>query len=292
MKVLVTGADGQLGRELQLSSPMGFDLIALDRGQLDITRENQIDRIVREIQPDIIINAAAYTAVDRAEQERELAVLVNDTGVAHLARRATQAGTRLIHLSTDFVFNGEQARPYLPESSTDPQCAYGASKLAGEQHLLRISGHRGLVLRTSWVYSRFGNNFVKTLLRLLREREEISVVMDQIGCPTWARSLANAIWAACDHPEISGIYHWTDSGVASWYDFAIAIQEEADGLDLLQSTARVLPVSSDQFPTAARRPPFSVLDTTATRDQLNLPGLHWRTQLRTMLRDLKENGEE
>ena len=292
MKVLITGAGGQLGRELQVTCPEEVDLTACDRKQLDITQEVQIRRVLDEVHPELIVNAAAYSAVDRAEQEKDLAFAVNAEGTHNLARGAIEAGARLIHISTDFVFSGSQGRPYLPDSETEPQGVYGASKLAGEEHVLKVCNARGLVVRTAWVYSRFRSNFVKTMLRLMSEREEVSVVMDQIGTPTWAQSLARLIWSNRNRPDLHGVYHWTDAGVASWYDFAIAIQEEARGLGLLQAANRVLPVTTADFPTAARRPPYSVLDTTRTRNDFRVESFHWRRQLRAMLQEMRECTED
>jgi len=292
VRALVTGASGQVGRELQSTCPEEVDLTACDRRQLDITREDQIRRVLDEVRPDLIVNAAAYTAVDRAEREKDLAFAINAEGTHNLAHGAREAGARLIHISTDFVFSGNRGRPYLPDSETEPQGVYGASKLVGEAHVRRVCNTGGLVVRTAWVYSRFGSNFVKTMLRLMSERERVSVVMDQIGTPTWTQSLARLIWASRNRPDLHGVYHWTDAGVASWYDFAIAIQEEARGLGLLRTSTRVLPVTTADFPTAARRPPYSVLDTTGTCNDLGLEGVHWRRQLRAMLQEMREYGED
>lgn len=292
MKVLITGAGGQLGQELQATCPQEVDLTALERCQLDITNDDLVRRAFKEIRPELIVNAAAYTAVDRAEQEPDLAFAINGEGPCNLARGALEIGARLIHFSTDFVFSGEQGRPYQPDSGTDPQSVYGASKLTGENHVLQICDRSGLVVRTSWVYSRFGGNFVETMLRLMSEREEVSVVMDQIGTPTWTQSLARLVWASRLRPELNGLLHWTDAGVASWYDFAIAIQEEARALGLLGAPCRVLPVTTAEFPAAARRPSYSVLDATAARNHLGLTGVHWRRQLRIMLLEMKEHGED
>jgi len=292
MKVLVTGASGQLGQELQATCPDDVALTACNRSQLDVTQEDQIHRVLDETRPELIVNAAAFTAVDRAESAREQAFAVNSDGPHNLARGALEIGARLIHISTDFVFSGHHGCPYRPESRTDPQSVYGASKLAGENHVLQVCDSRALVVRTAWVYSRFGGNFVKTMLRLMSDRQEVSVVMDQIGTPTWTQSLARLVWVSRGHPEFHGIYHWTDSGVASWYDFAIAIQEEATALGILEASCRVLPIATADYPTAARRPPYSILDSTAARHDLGLVGVHWRRQLRAMLQEMKEYGED
>jgi len=291
VKVLVTGAGGQLGREIRLECPPGVDLVAVDESQLDLTRASDVAQQVAALQPDVVVNAAAYTAVDRAEQEKDLAFAVNDQGVRNLASAADRSEARLIHFSTDFVFSGDQSRPYGPEAGTDPQGVYGASKLAGEQHVIDTA-IGGVVIRTAWVYSRFGHNFVKTMLGLFGNRDEVKVVADQIGTPTWARGLARVVWSACQRSDLQGLYHWTDAGAASWYDFAIAIQEEADGLGLLDSTCRIRPISTADFPTAARRPSYSVLDTTRTCRDLGIEPIHWRQQLRAMLQEIRDHGDD
>lgn len=291
MRVLVTGSGGQLGRELQATCPTDVELIPCPRSELDITRAAPAQALVLDARPDVIVNAAAYTAVDRAESESERAFAVNADGPAHLALAAKEIGARLLHVSTDFVFDGRQGHPYTPGSTTDPQSVYGASKLAGEQRVLEVPGCRATVVRTSWVYSRFRSNFVKTMLRLMSERQVLSVVADQIGVPTWARSVAGVIWALHRRPELGRLYHWTDAGVASWYDFAVAIQDEATDLGLATTDCTVVPVTTEEFPTAARRPAYSVMDSTSTRHDLDLQGTHWRHQLRAMLEQLRELGE-
>ena len=291
MKVLLTGARGQLGRELALQCPTSVSLVALDRAALDIADGPEVRHWVAENRPDVILNAAAYTAVDRAETEPELAHAVNGDGVGHLAVSAAAHGVRLVHVSTDFVFDGEANEPYSPATEPDPQSAYGASKLVGERAVLDTEGLRGVVVRTAWLYSRFGHNFVKTMLRLMAERDRLEVVDDQIGCPTWARSLATALWRIVDRPEIEGVLHWTDAGVASWYDFAIAIQDEATDLGLLRPGCRVRPVATAQFPTPARRPSYSVLEIGSSAEMLDLEPDHWRRHLRSMLHELRDYGD-
>ena len=292
MKVLVTGAGGQLGRELAATCPGHVELTTCTRQRVDITREQHVRATLEAVRPDLVINAAAYTAVDRAEDEAALAFAVNAEGAGNLALATREMEVRLFHLSTDFVFSGESSRPYSPEAETDPRGVYGASKLAGEERVLEICSSRGLVVRTAWVYSRFGHNFVKTMLRVMSERREITVVADQVGAPTWARGLAELLWACSSRSELAGILHWTDNGVASWYDLAVAIQEEAEALGFLSDRASVSPIATADYPTAAERPAFSVLDTGATRQRLGISGIHWRQQLRSMLRDLQEYGEE
>lgn len=286
MKVLITGAGGQLGLELQRSAPEGMEVSALDREALNICDEKRVQAVFEEQMPDVIINTAAYTAVDKAEQESDLAFEVNRNGARFLARAAKRCHVRMIHVSTDFVFDGLQGCPYLIEDRPHPLSIYGASKLGGEQAVLDILGENSLVIRTSWVYSAMGNNFVKTMLRLMKERDQLSVVTDQVGTPTWAQGLAKAIWLAVSIKKLSGIHHWTDAGVASWYDFAVAIYEEAITLNLLDKATDIKPIMTWQYPLPAKRPGYSVLDKTATWKALNICSEHWRISLRNMLREL------
>lgn len=288
--VLLTGAGGQLGRELQLTAPAGVTLISLDRGALDISQPEAVRRVVGELCPDWVLNAAAYTAVDRAEGEEALALQINAEGAGHLAAACASTGTGLVHVSTDFVFDGESGHPYTPEAMPAPLGAYGRSKLEGERAVL-AAHPRALIVRTGWVYSRFGSNFVKTMLRLMAERDSLAVVCDQIGTPTWARSLAQTLWAAVDRPLLQGIYHWSDAGVCSWYDFAVAIAEDALAAGLLPRSPEVRPIPASEYPTPARRPAYSVLDKQQSWQDLGVAPIHWRVQLRAMLQDLKEHSD-
>jgi len=287
MKVLLTGAAGQLGWELQRSVPQGVALVAMDAAGLDITDQQAVARLVAEERPDAIINAAAYTAVDKAESESERARQVNAQGPAYLAQAARANSAFLVQLSTDFVFDGKSSRPYAPADMPVPLGVYGASKLAGEVAVReRLLGSRCAIIRTAWLYSGHGHNFVKTMLRLMAEREEVRVVADQIGTPTWAWGLAGAVWQiACR--SLPGIHHWSDAGVASWYDFAVAVQEEALALGVLERAIPIVPVTTADYPTPARRPLYSVLDKTATWTLLGGPAPHWRVQLRRMLTECK-----
>ena len=290
-KVLITGAAGQLGRELLRSVPEGVECIAATREILDIADAAQVRALVRRERPGLIINAAAYTAVDKAESEQELAAAINVNGATNLATACAENESRLIHVSTDFVFDGTSSTPYLPDAPTSPLGEYGRSKLAGEQAV--VAGlPSALIMRTAWVYSAFGGNFVKTMLRLMAEREELSVVADQVGTPTWARGLADALWLAADQSDLQGLYHWTDAGVCSWYDFAVAIAEEALEIGLLQRMPRIHPIPGSAYPTPAARPAFSVLDKNSTWAVLKTESLHWRSQLRSMLKELKESSFE
>jgi dTDP-4-dehydrorhamnose reductase len=284
MKVLVLGG-GQVATAVASSAPAGHDLIGKRRMELDIVDAPAVERCIAELKPDWIINAAAYTAVDLAEDQTAQAVAVNDTAVGTLSRAAAKHGSRLLHLSTDFVFDGGANRAYTVSDRTSPLSVYGASKLGGERHVL--AGGTGIVLRTAWVYASTGKNFVLTMLRLMREKEQVSVVCDQIGTPTWAGSLAAAIWASVESGAPAGLYHWTDLGVASWYDFAVAIQDEALSRGLLSRLIPIIPIPTASYPTRARRPAFSVLDTAATREKLVVPARHWRHNLRIMLDELR-----
>ena len=287
--IMITGANGQLGLALQQTAPEEYSLYPYDI-DLDICDDQKINDVISRIRPVWIINASAYTAVDQAEEEPEKAYAVNRDGVRNLALSAKEFGARLVHVSTDYVFDGEKSCPYLPADKPNPLGIYGASKYEGEQEALRILGDKALVIRTAWLYSLDGHNFFKTILRLICERESLQVVTDQIGTPTWAKSLAQAIWKAIEK-ELHGIHHWTDSGVASWYDFAVAIQEEAKSLGIIQKTIPIYPISTDAFPTKARRPANSLLDKNFTWKALGYHAPHWQENLRQMLIELKRQNE-
>jgi dTDP-4-dehydrorhamnose reductase len=265
--------------------PSGWAALGFGSDQLDITDATAVRAVFEREQPALVINAAAYTAVDAAEHDVPTAQAVNARAVRHVAEAAERVGARVVQLSTDFVFAGTQDRPYRPDDATHPLSVYGRTKEAGEREVLRL-GAGGLVLRTAWVYASHGRNFVLRMLGLMRARGEVRVVADQTGTPTWARTLAQAIWAAADRPAVHGILHWTDAGVATWYDFAVAIGNEALVLGLLDRAPSVCPVRTGEFPAAARRPAFSVLDTSVARAALELEPAHWRENLRQMLREL------
>ena len=288
MKVLITGANGQVGHALQATAPVSAQITAFDRAGLDIGDSDAVDAAVAQIRPDLIINAAAYTAVDRAESEADLAWQINGKAPGLLAAAASRSGAHFIHISTDFVFDGAAGTPYRPDSSTDPLGTYGASKLAGEQAAL-AANPASLIVRTAWVYGTHGNNFVRTMLRLMAERDEVKVVADQVGTPTFATGLAKALWAL-HAAGAQGIHHWTDSGAASWYDFALAIQEEALGLGLLTRSVPVIPIATSDYPTPARRPSYSILDKSAAVALVGAPAPHWRVHLRDMLGEIKAHG--
>jgi dTDP-4-dehydrorhamnose reductase len=282
--VLVLGG-GQIARAVLAAAPVQHEVAIRTHADLDIVDEDAVARVLADARADWVVNAAAYTAVDLAEDQPGRANAVNDTAVASLVHFAGSNGSRLLHLSTDFVFDGESKRAYLPADRTNPLSVYGSSKLGGEHHI--VAGGTGIVLRTSWVYAASGKNFVLTMLRLMREKEQISVVCDQIGAPTWAASASAAIWGLIESQAAAGIYHWTDLGVASWYDFAVAIQEEALVRGLLTRAIPISPIYSSEFPTKAKRPAFSVLDSAATRSLIKVQATHWRHNLRMMLDELR-----
>ncbi|WP_164156864.1 dTDP-4-dehydrorhamnose reductase [Sandarakinorhabdus rubra] len=282
MRVLVAGSGGQLGRALAATVPAGVTLVAPPEAEFDICDAAHMAAVVAAAAPDLVINAAAWTAVDKAEAEEAAALQVNAVAVGHLAAAAAAAGARFVQVSTDYVFDGNAGRPYAPDARPAPASAYGRTKLAGEV-AARAHHPAPLILRTAWVYAAAGNNFVATMLRLMRERAEVRVVADQIGTPTHARSLARAIWALKAH---NGIFHWTDAGIASWYDFAVAIHDEALHLGLLARAVPVIPITTDDYPTPARRPAFGVLDKTATW-ALTGPARHWRHELVECLKEMR-----
>jgi dTDP-4-dehydrorhamnose reductase len=284
MKALITGVNGQLGKELLAHAPTGWTCVALDRAALDLSDAAAISRLVDAEQPDLVLNAAAYTAVDRAESEPILAHAINAGAPAAFSKALAGAG-RLVQVSTDFVFDGQRGHNYQPDDIRNPQSVYGASKAAGED----AAGDEAIIVRTSWVYAAGGANFVRTMLRLMRERDELRVVADQIGSPTWAKGLATTIWGLAEK-DATGIWHHRDAGIASWYDFAVAIAEEAHAVGLLDRIPAIHPIATSEYPTPARRPAFSVLDVTATREILGDVSTHWRSNLRTMLKEEKALG--
>lgn len=286
MKILVLGGGGQVASAVAACAPAAHGVLVKTRRDVDVADQGALDAAVAQSGADWIVNGAAYTAVDRAESEAAAARAVNDTAVGTMARAAARSGSRLLHLSTDFVFDGAANRAYLPGDAPNPVSVYGASKLGGERQAL-LHDPRTIVLRTAWVYGSTGKNFALTMLRLMREQSEVRVVCDQIGTPTWATGIARCIWGLIDLGAAPGIYHWTDLGVATWYDFAVAIQDEALARGLLTRAAPIVPISTADYPTPAKRPAFSVLDSGSTRALLPGLGRHWRHHLGTMLDELR-----
>jgi dTDP-4-dehydrorhamnose reductase len=295
VKVLLTGAAGQLGHALRQQLPAGIELIATSRSggdglvPLDLADAEACRAAVREHRPQWVLNGGAYTAVDKAESEPELAFAVNGGAPRAFAEALLDTGGRLLQVSTDFVFNGRQGSPYRPEQPRDPLGAYGASKAAGEaavEELLGATGG-GVILRTSWVIGPVGRNFALTMLRLHREKAEINVVADQVGCPTSTTTLAAACWRVITAKVQEPVLHWSDAGAASWFDVAVAVGELGLELGLLENAAQVNPITTAQYPTPAQRPSYSLLDCSSSREILNLPPTPWRQALRTVLQTLR-----
>jgi dTDP-4-dehydrorhamnose reductase len=288
MKVLITGKGGQLAWELENTTGIEHQLVVLSRNELDISDTLAVKTIIALHQPDVVINAAAYTAVDTAETEKNRAFAVNDIGAKNIANACKELNVRLLHVSTDFVFDGTKTTPYQTDDVANPLGVYGASKLAGDLGVMQILPD-SVIVRTAWVYSQHGNNFVKTMLRLMAEKSQLGIVYDQVGTPTWAAGLANWLWAVVEKPGLSGVFHWTDAGVASWYDFAIAIQELGIEKGLLTTAIPISAISASQYPTLAQRPSFSVIDKTSAEALANIKTVHWRQQLSTMMDSLRDN---
>ena len=285
MRILVLGGGGQVARAVLAARPIEHSVVVKSRQDLDVTDETALMAAVAAAQPDWIVNAAAYTAVDRAESEPDLAKAINDTAVGSMAQAANRYRCRLLHISTDFVFDGASNRAYLPIDTPHPRSVYAATKRGGERQALEHG--TAVVVRTAWVYASAGRNFALTMLRLMREKEQVRVVADQIGTPTWAGGIAQALWSLMEVSSAPGMYHWTDLGVATWYDFAVAIQEEALARGLLSRAVPVIPISTQDYPAPAQRPVFSVLNTQATRAVVKAPARHWRHNLRMMLDELR-----
>ena len=285
MRALITGAGGQVGRSLASEAPAGAELLSCGHQDLDIADAGAVSRYISQHKPDVIINTAAYTAVDRAESEPDLARRINADGPRHLAEAARASGARLIHISTDFVFDGTASVPYSPDARPNPLSVYGATKLAGERAVLETLPERSTVLRTAWVYAAQGSNFVRTMLRVMKASGSARVVADQVGTPTAARALAATLWQIVAEPDITGIHHWTDAGTASWYDLAVAVAEEGAALGLVGTDVAVTPITTAEYPTPARRPAYSVLDKKSLTSR-GFVQVHWRTQLRGVLQEI------
>jgi len=284
-RVLITGGNGQLGHELQVTVPDGYECFSTDVAELDITDADAVNAYIARLKPDVIINSAAYTAVDKAEQETELATAINTTGAANLAQASRDNGIQFMQISTDFVFDGKAHTPYPVDAPAEPEGMYGKTKQDGDILVQEILGDDTFIIRTSWLYSAHGNNFVKTMLKFMRAREELGIIADQIGTPTWANSLAQAVWQAVEK-KVTGIHHWSDAGVASWYDFAYAIMEEGVALGLLDKSITINAITTADYPTPASRPCYSVMDKTTTWKALGIKSEHWRVALRQMMKEL------
>jgi len=283
MNILITGCNGQLGNEMQRLEPAMREhkFFNTDVAELDITDQEAIERFVADNAIDGIVNCAAYTAVDKAESNNQLATALNSEAPAYLAAAVEKRGGWLIQISTDYVFDGTGHRPYLESDTPCPDSVYGSTKLAGELAASKFC-RRTMIIRTAWLYSTFGNNFVKTMLRLGREKEQMGVVFDQIGTPTYARDLARAIARAIDGGIKPGVYHYSNEGVISWYDFAKAIHRIA-GI----TTCRVSPLHTSEYPTPAKRPPYSVLDKTKIKETYSIEIPYWETSLEECIREME-----
>jgi len=278
MRVVIPGANGQLGGALQRLAPAWAEINAIDVDDCDLTDVPMLRARLTVEAPDLILNAAAYTAVDKAEGDENLARAINADAVAAMVEAMAETGGKVVHVSTDYVFDGTASSPYVPDAPRNPQSAYGRTKAEGEDHLRPVD----VLVRTAWVYEAGGANFVRTMIRLMKERDELGVVSDQIGAPTWATGLARTIWGLVEK-QASGTFHHSDAGVASWYDFAVAIGEEALARRLIARIPRIRPITTADYPTPANRPAFSLLDCRATREVLGEEPVHWRTNLRLML---------
>ena len=284
MNILVTGANGQLGREMQrLSAVSPNNYTFTDVAELNVTDAGAVRQAVAQTRAEVIVNCAAYTNVERAEEDEEAADRLNRGAAENLARAAEANGATLIHVSTDYVFDGTGHRPYTEDMATSPLGAYGRTKLAGEE-AVKASGCRYLILRTAWLYSEYGNNFLKTMLRLTSERETLRVVFDQVGTPTYAGDLALAIFSLIEAGRYTGnegVYHFTDEGVCSWYDFAKAIAEYAG-----HRRCDIQPCHSDEFPSKVKRPSYSVLDKTKFKKTFGIAIPYWTDSLRKCIANI------
>jgi dTDP-4-dehydrorhamnose reductase len=278
VRALVTGAAGQLGVELLRTAPPQFEVVGLGRSECDITDTEQVDAAMGAHRPDVVINAAAFTAVDEAERQPALAYAVNATGTGNIARGAETVGARVIHVSTDYVFDGTSREPYRPESAPNPLSVYGGSKLGGEKEVQGWSSNF-LIIRSSWLYASHGKNFLNTILSRLQASRSLSVVNDLTGVPTAARSLALTIWECAEHSELRGVHHWVDGGTATWYDFAMAIQEIALDRALVDKPVPIAPVSWKEYAAPALRPPYSVLDAQSLSKSIGRQPRPWRSWL-------------
>lgn len=285
-KFLITGANGQVGHCLVERLNGKVELLAVDREQLDITDKDAVFRVVNQFQPDVIINAAAHTAVDRAETEIELSEQINVLGAKYLAESANQIGAMILHISTDYVFNGEGSQPYQEDDRTDPQGVYGKTKLAGEIAVQKANP-RSIILRTAWVFGEHGNNFVKTMLRLGKDREQLGVVGDQFGGPTYAGDIADALILIANtilagKEDVFGVYHFSGTPYVSWYEFAQTIFAEAETQKVLAKIPRVNQITTQDYPTPAKRPANSRLNLTKIEQTFGIKPSDWQKALKNI----------
>ena len=292
--IVVTGACGQLAltikeRWASFSGANEFELVCKDKKQLDITSKDSIEKTFDNQNFSVLINTAAYTAVDKAESEQDKAYILNHLGPENLASYSLKSNSKLIHLSTDFVFSGKKGKPYLTTDLTDPLSVYGKSKRAGEAAILGMNPHLSTVIRTSWLYSPHKNNFVKSMIRLMSEKESLRVVKDQIGSPTSTDSLVDLLFTMLKTEDYSGIYHWSDSGSVSWYDFALVIQDYCIDVGLLKKRIPIIPIGTSQYPTPARRPKYSVMDLSLTIEKYSIEPKPWKESLKRVIERIAGN---
>ena len=282
MNILITGCNGQLGNEMQLLEKLHpeYRYFNTDVAELDITNSEAIERFVTDNAIDGIVNCAAYTAVDKAEENQDFCQVLNADAPGYLAAAIEKRGGWMIQISTDYVFDGTNHKPYVETDPVCPNSTYGRTKLAGEQAVM-LNCKNAMVIRTAWLYSTFGNNFVKTMIRLGKEKQELGVIFDQIGTPTYARDLAVAIFAAISKGIVSGFYHFSNEGVISWYDFTKAIHRIA-GID----PCKVRPLHTEEYPTPAARPHYSVLDKTKIKQTFGIEIPYWETSLKECIEKL------
>ncbi|MGB0559172.1 MAG: dTDP-4-dehydrorhamnose reductase [Pseudohongiellaceae bacterium] len=286
-KILLMGANGQLGmsfrkcfEESDLANKWTLSVTDID--EVDLTNTESTIPFLATCAPSVILNCAAYTEVDKAEQEAELAKEINDDAVADISKWASTNRCRVVHISTDFVFDGRKKEPYLPSDQANPIGAYGKTKLAGEKHVLEL-GSNGVIVRTSWLYSEFCNNFVKTMTNLMSKKSELGIVSDQVGSPTSTHSLSQLLIKVIENDNFYGILHWCDGTSISWFDFAVEIQKQALTIGLLKKKIPLKPIKTEEYATSAVRPKYSVLDRTCSLEQLNVEITDWKDELKVVL---------
>ena len=299
MKVLITGSEGQLGSTLNFLKPKNIQIINTNRENFDLTNGSQISKFIFKHNPDWIINSGAYTAVDEAEKEPEKVFATNSDSVKIIAETLKKTRGKILQIGTDFVFDGKNNKPYTPYEKTNPLGIYGLSKLKGEEYIKQIFNdpNKAVILRTSWLMGNIGNNFALKMLKLHKEKKHLNIVADQIGSPTNVMSLAKTCWEIILFTGNWGNYasskipimHWCDSGIASWYDIAVAVGEIGIELGLIDNMAEVNPIKSIHYPTPAKRPTFSVLDNDLTQEFLNLKSIHWRKSMVNFLKLVDKN---
>lgn len=300
MKILITGSRGQLGRELIKSSPNkikeeNLELIPFTRNEFNLSNENQIKSILEKIKPDWVINCGAYTNVEKAEEEKEISIKINGLGPKYIADTLLKIGGKMLHISTDFVFDGKNNKPYLPIEKRNPINVYGEGKALGESMIERIliPSNRGYIIRTSWLIGCFENNFARTIINLSKKKEMINVVKDQVSCTTSTKTLSKACWEIIKRDAINiklpNILHFSDLGSLSWFDAAITIVEIAKKFKIINSQFEVKPITSSQYPTKALRPSYTLLDCTETYQSLKIDPLFWKDALREVILEQKNN---